>query len=87
MIERPFNVYDHPKLLKLKVCYTLDTPYRNTSRAQLAEYILAVACRGRTGFTPDEWQTVLETIEGSNLKVGEWLAAQETQVQEVANVV
>ena len=84
MIDKPFTISDH---LHLKVCYTLDTPYRNASRAQLAEYVLAVACRGKTSFTPDEWQRVLETIEGSNLKVGEWLAAQETQGQEVANVV
>ena len=83
MIDKPFTISDH---LQLKVCYTLDTPYRNASRAQLAEYVLAVACRGKTSFAPDEWQAVLETIEGSNLKVGEWLAAQETQGQEVANV-
>lgn len=83
MIDKPFTISDH---LQLKVCYTLDTPYRNKHRAQLAEYILAVACRGRTSFSPDKWQAVLETIEGSNLKVGEWLAAQETQGQEVANV-
>ena len=84
MIDKPFTIADH---LHLKVCYTLDTPYRNADRAQLAEYILSVACQGRTRFTPDEWQAVLETIQGSNLRVGEWLAAQENQVQEVANVV
>lgn len=84
MIEQPFKIDDH---LHLKVRYTLDTPYRNSHRAQLADYILAVACRGRTSFTPDEWQAVLETIEGSNLKVGEWLAAQEAQGQEIADVV
>lgn len=84
MIDKPFKISDH---LHLKVCYTLDTPYRNSHRAQLADYILAVACRGRTCFTPEEWQAVLETIEGSSLKVGEWLAAQEAQGQEVTNVV
>ena len=79
MINKPFKISDH---LHLKVCYTLDTPYRNEQRAQLAEYILAVACGGKTRFTPDEWDEVLETILGSRLTVGEWLNRNQ---QEVAN--
>lgn len=79
MINKPFKISDH---LRLKVCYTLDTPYRNEQRAQLAEYILAVACAGKTRFTPDEWDEVLETILGSRLTVGEWLNQNQ---QEVAN--
>ena len=74
MIEHPFKIDDH---LGLKVRYTLDTPYRNSHRAQLAEYILTVACQGKTHFTPDEWVQVLETIEGSSLTVGEWLSERE----------
>ncbi len=78
MIIQPFKISDH---LHLKVCYTLDTPYRNANRAQLAEYILAVACDGKTSFTLAEWNQILETICGSSLTVGEWL-----NQREVANV-
>ena len=49
MIEQPFKISDH---LHLKVRYTLDTPYRNENRAQLAEYILAVACGDQNTFHP-----------------------------------
>ena len=78
MITKPFTISDH---LRLKVCYTLDTPYRNANREQLAEYILAVACDGKTSFTLAEWSQILETILGSSLTVGEWL-----NQKEVANV-
>lgn len=74
MIEQPFKIDDH---LHVKVRYTLDTPYRNAAREQLAEYILAVACAGKTRFTPAEWDEVLETIMGSPLTVGEWLNQRE----------
>jgi len=74
MIDKPFTISDH---LNVKVCYTLDTPYRNEHRAQLAEYILAVACGDKTRFTLAEWDEVLETICGSSLTVGEWLNQRE----------
>jgi hypothetical protein len=74
MIDKPFTISDH---LLVKVCYTLDTPYRNANREQLAEYILAVACDGKTSFTLAEWDQILETILGSSLTVGEWLNQRE----------
>lgn len=81
MIEQPFKISDH---LHLKVRYTLDTPYRNENRAQLAEYILAVACGHQTRFTPAEWDEVLETILGSSLTVGEWLNQNQKEVAHVS---
>ena len=81
MIKQPFTISDH---LHLKVRYTLDTPYRNEHRAQLAEYILAVACGDKTRFTLAEWDQVLETILGSSLTVGEWLNQNQKEVAHVS---
>lgn len=86
MIERPFNVYDHPKLLKLKVCYTLDNPYTTKEREQLGEliYDLLYAKRTTTTVQVEEWNTLLDLVLLSPLTVGEWLDKHQDQAQGAA---
>ena len=87
MIKRAFNIYDHPKLLKLKVCYTLDNPYETEARKQLSELLyntLYAMCEEEyAGLT--EWNDFLELILGSPLTVGEWLDKYSIKHKGVAN--
>ena len=75
MIKRAFNIYDHPKLLRLKVRYTLDNPYTSKEREQLADliYDLLYAKRTTTPVQREEWETLLDSVQLSPLTVGEWL--------------
>lgn len=86
MIERPFNVYDHPRLLKLKVCYTLDNPYTTKEREQLADLVYEVlyAKRTTTPVQTEEWNTLLDLVQLSPLTVGEWLDKHQDQAQGAA---
>ena len=78
MIDKPFTISDH---LHLKVCYTLDTPYKNEARRQLAEYILNLVYQDRDcpeePTTTDEWKALIDPIIASRLTVGEWLEARD----------
>ena len=87
MITRPFNIYDHPKLLKLKVCYTLDNPYTTKEREQLAELIYEKLYLMRTP-TPveiEEWEKLLDLVVQSRLTVGKWLEQFDAPAKGVAN--
>ena len=81
MIERPFNIYDHPKLLKLKVAYTLDNPFTTEEREQLAELIYdkLYAMRTTTPVEIEEWQKLLDSVQTSRLTVGKWLEKRERE--------
>jgi len=86
MITRTFNIYDHPKLLRLKVRYTLDNPYTSKEREQLADLIYEVlyAKRTTTPVQREEWETLLDSVQLSPLTVGEWLEQHESQVKGAA---
>ena len=86
MIKRAFNIYDHPKLLKLKVRYTLDNPYTSREREQLADliYDLLYAKRTTTPVQKEEWETLLDSVQLSPLTVREWLEQNEDQVKGAA---
>tara|TARA_S200002703_G_scaffold85396_1_gene73705 strand:- start:154 stop:396 length:243 start_codon:yes stop_codon:yes gene_type:complete len=76
MIIQPFKIDDHRHL---KVCYTLDHPAKSERRQQLMEYILDVAAAGRTEFTPDEWDVIVNDIIHSSQTVGAWLEEKEKE--------
>ena len=86
MIERPFNVYDHPKLLRLKVRYTLDNPYTSKEREQLADliYDLLYAKRTTTPVQTEEWLALIDLVQLSPMTVGEWLDKHQDQAQGAA---
>ena len=86
MIKRAFNIYDHPKLLRLKVRYTLDNPYTSQEHEQLADLIYEVlyAKRTTTPVQREEWETLLDSVQLSPLTVGEWLEQHEAQVKGAA---
>tara|TARA_R100001480_G_scaffold85427_2_gene93355 strand:- start:303 stop:569 length:267 start_codon:yes stop_codon:yes gene_type:complete len=77
MINRPFDINDHPKLLKLKVSYTLDSPYASPEREKLAELIFNTLYSMREdksrNIEPDEWAQLLDLVYLSRLTVREWL--------------
>ena len=87
MIERPFNITDHPKLLKLKVAYTLDNPFTTKEREQLAELIYEklYSMRTTTPVEIEEWQKLLDLVQTSRLTVGKWLEQFSAPAKEAAN--
>jgi hypothetical protein len=61
------RLLDDPKVLKRKVrnvCHT-DSPH--------AEAIYTLAAGHRFNWTPQDWKTVLDKLEGCELTVAQWL--------------
>ena len=83
---QPFDVNDHPKLLKLKVAYTLDNPCKNWERQQLFDLIVATLYAMATSRPVEyqEWLELEKLVYVSKLTVGEWLQKYKQPEQGVA---
>jgi hypothetical protein len=83
---QPFDVNDHPKLLKLKVAYTLDNPCTTWERQQLFDLIVGTLYDMATSQPVEykEWVELEKLVINSRLTVGEWLQKYKQPEQGVA---